>query len=110
VLELLKEAKPKGIGTPRRAEDMPLESAAIALSPVGSSNGATSSPLASRKNTAKIRFGYALAHSAYSSRSCSPVSPTRKKRESEKVVTSSQTASRLRFAGAEKMLEKENPE
>ena len=69
--------------------------------PVGSSNGlADSWLLASLMNIPRICGGLSRASDAYSSRSCSPESPTRKKRASTRLSRISSMPARFRSAGA----------
>jgi hypothetical protein len=80
--------------------------------PVGSSIPFPSSSQAptSLTNTPKICCGRSFAMLAYSSRSCSPVSPMRIKRESRKLSRTSTIPERLRVAGAERRpLKRERP-
>ena len=82
------------------------------LRPVGSSRPRT--PISyvptSLTNTPKICCGRSLAMVAYSSRSCSPVSPMRMNRESRKLSRISRMPARLRVAGAERRpLKRERP-
>jgi hypothetical protein len=81
----------------------------LKLAPVGSSRSGASRST-SLTNTARICCGRSLAMAAYSSRSCSPVSPMRRNRESGKLLRMSRIPARLRVAGADRRpLKRERP-